>query len=349
MQRRTHRLLLALLACACALLPGPGPARAEDPAPSLQFSKEEHDFGICEQNKEYSAKIQYRNAGTAPIRGIRVRTDCGCYAASITRESLEPGEEGTIAIQFRTLTFNGPLEKKVRLVYNDGQRRKATLKLKLNIFGGVILEPGRLHFGEVLKGTKPAESVAVLWYEGVGRPFEIRRVDVAGEPIDTRSEPFEHPKNERWKGWKIHFAFREPPARGVYSRRAVVMTTSKDTPRVIVPMTAHVVGKVWVQTHRVHLGLVPKGETKSAHVNFRPFDQTIKLGTVSARSRKGVLQTKIEQGFGSRGPTTRLKVTVPAGAPAGLLDDVVELRTQVPGEEVTEIQVRGRVFERKGP
>ena len=126
------------------------------------------------------------------------------------------------------------------------------------------------------------------------------------------------------------------------------MTTSKDTPRVIVPMTAHVVGKVWVQTHRIHLGLVAQGETKTAHVNFRPFEPKIQLGNVTAKSRKGVLKAAIEKGFGSRGPTTRLKVTVPANAPEGLLDDVVELRTQVPGEEVTEIEVRGRVFKKTG-
>jgi Protein of unknown function (DUF1573) len=328
---------------------GRGSARAEDDAPALQFSEEEHDFGICEQNKEYAAEITYRNAGTTPIREIRVRTDCGCYAASISHVELAPGETGTIRIRFRTLTFSGTLEKKVRLVYDDGQPRKATLKLKLNIFGGVVLEPGRLHFGEVLRGTRPAEDIAVLWYEGVGRPFEIRSVDVAGEPIATRSEPFTHPKNPRWRGWKIHFQFEKPPARGVYSRRAVVMTTSKDTPRVIVPMTAHVVGKVWVQTHRLHLGLVPQGETRSAELTFRPFDDTIQLGTVTARSRRGVLKATIEQGMGSRGPTTRLRVTAPADAPAGSLDDVVELRTQVPGEEVTEIEVRGRVYKKTGP
>ncbi len=342
---RTASLLLAV--CLMGLLVAPVHADA----PSLQFAEEEHDFGICEQNKEYAAEVAYRNAGSQPITGIRVRTDCGCYAASISKTDLKPGEEGAISIRFRTLTFSGTVEKKVRLVYDDGKPRKATLKLKLNIFGGVVLEPGRLHFGEVLKGRKPAEAVSVLWYEGVGRPFEIRSVDVAGEPIKTRHEPFTHPdpKRARWKGWKIHFEFTEPPTRGVYSRRAVVMTTNKDTPRVIVPMTAHIVGKVWVQTHRVHLGLVAQGQTKTAHVTFRPFEPAIKLGTVTAKSRKGVLQTSIEKGFGSRGPTTRLRVTVPPNAPEGLLDDVVELRTQVPGEEITEIEVRGRVFKKTGP
>jgi hypothetical protein len=57
-----------------------------------------------------------------------------------------------------------------------------------------------------------------------------------------------------------------------------------------------------------------------------------------------VLKVAIEDGFGPRGPIRKLKVTVPANAPAGSLDDIIELHTQVPGEEITEIGVRGRVF-----
>ena len=44
-----------------------------------------------------------------------------------------------------------------------------------------------------------------------------------------------------------------------------------------------------------------------------------------------------------------LEVTVPEEAELGSLADVVELRTQVAGEELTEIQIRGRIFKAVGP
>jgi len=315
---------------------------------SLQLAETTHDFGVVEQNREYHADIAYRNAGLATIHKLRVKADCSCYAATVSTPELAPGARGTLSVRFRTLTFNGPVHKKLRLIYEDGTAHLATLTLTMKVFGGVVVSPGRMHFGDVLTGTRPQGAVQVMWYEGAGQPFEILGVDVEGEAIETRVEPHAVPEHPKWKGWLVHFRFTQPPPDGVYSKRAVIRTTLPGSARVVVPLTAHVVGKVWVQTHRIHLGLIPQGESRTAGVTFRPFDATIQLGKVSARSRKGLLQVRIEKTLGPRGPTRRLQVTVPASAPPGPIDDIVELHSEVPGEEITEIGVRGRVFVRQG-
>jgi len=41
----------------------------------------------------------------------------------------------------------------------------------------------------------------------------------------------------------------------------------------------------------------------------------------------------------------RVVVSVPKDAEVGKLDDVLEIRTQVPGEEITELEVRGEVLD----
>jgi hypothetical protein len=351
MRKPPSGLLPALLLVAGLSLPGliltdatagePGVIQNEGP---LQLEKSEHDFGVVEQNKEYPAEIRYRNTGKVAIRNLRVKADCSCYAASLSATDLAPEAVGTLRIRFRTLTFNGPVHKKLRLLYDDGATRHAAISLTMKVFGGVVVNPGRLHFGDVLTGSRPKGEVKVMWHAEAGQAFEILDIDVEGQPIETRVVPHSVPEFPKWKGWLVHFQFSKPPPDGVYSKRAVLKTTHPSNPRVIIPLTAHVVGKVWVQTHRVHLGLIPSGKTRTASISFRPFDPSIKLGRVSARSRKGVLKVAIEDGFGPRGPIKKLKVTVPANAPAGSLDDIIELHTQVPGEEITEIGVRGRIF-----
>lgn len=351
------RLLPVMLVAglmALVVLPGLEAGAEEKPAPQaagpLRFATPVHDYGVVEQHKEYEAKVAYRNTGTTILTNIHVKTDCGCYAAAVSRRELEPGEAGQLAVRFRTLTFSGPVAKTLRLAYREGNAlREAPLRMKLDVVGGVVVNPGRLHFGEVLAGTKPEGTVTVVWYEGIGRPFEIRLVEVGAEPLDTRVTAFRDPTRPKWRGWQVHFRFREPPPRGVYSKRAVVTTTHPDTPKVMIPLTAHVVGKVWIQKHRIHLGLVQRGKAKSASITFRPFKPDIDLGRVTARSRRGVLQTAIVPSFGPSGPAQRLRVTVPADSPLGPIDDVIELRTQVPGEEITEIRVVGRVYEKRGP
>jgi len=356
------RALGLLLAAGLACLPARS-ARAGDPpspeppaAGSLALEKAEHDFGIVEQNSEYAATVTYRNSGTKPIHGLRVKADCGCYAATVSGPELAPGQAGELAIRFRTLSFRGVVVKKLSVLYDDGTPRRTVLKLRLRVFGGVIIDPGRLHFGEVLEGTKPEGGVDLLWYPGAGEPFEIKAVEIRGEPIETKITPYADPEHKERKGWHIHFRFTAPPPRGVYSKKAVVRITHPQTPTVRVPLTAHVVGKVWVQSHRIHLGLVPQGKTKSGTVLIRHFDKATPLGEISGRSRKGILQVAVEETFTAPGagpndpprPAKLLRVTVPADAPPGPLNDDIEIRTNVPGEERIVIQVRGRVYRAVG-
>ena len=140
------------------------------------------------------------------------------------------------------------------------------------------------------------------------------------------------------------------------SKKVTVTTTHPSVPRVYIPLTAHVVGKVWVQTQRLYLGLVPRGTSKNASVMLRQFDKTQPLGEIQARARKGVLWVTVEDTFTPPGPgpndpprpAKRVRVTVPANAPLGPLDDEIEITTGIPGEETIVIQVRGRVFRATG-
>lgn len=349
MQPLRHPVLwiIRLGVAACALLPGQPAAGGEEPGP-LELAKPAHDYGVVQQNTEYAAEIGYRNTGQRAVEDIRVKADCGCYSADLSHTTLAPGTGGTLRVRFRTLSFHGDVAKTLRLTYNDGAPRMVALRLKLRVVGGVVVFPGRLHFGDVLAGTKPAGNVRVVWYQGAGKPFAIKSIDVQGEPIETRIEPYAHPEKKEWKGWRVHFSFTQPPPKGVYSKKAFVHTTHPTQRRVVVPLTAHVVGKVWVQSSRIYLGLLPQGRAKSAAIMIRGFDRTIQLGKVTARARKGILKTSVEDAMGPFGPHKKLRVHVPADAPPGPLDDVIELRTEVPGEEVTEIDVRGRIFKPSG-
>lgn len=357
-------LLVALLSSAFSDAPAaaddPSPQPAAQPPPGLVLDKTEHDFGPAEQNSEYAATIGYRNTGPRTIRNLHVIADCGCYAASVSNPTLASGETGEIRIRFRTLTFQGTVNKKLQLIYEDGGPRRVALPLSIQISRGVLVKPGRVYFGEVLEGSKPEGAVSLLWSPDAGEPFEIKRVEVPDPAVEATITPYvapadAKPEDAALKGWRVLFRFREPPPRGVYYKKAVLHLTHPTTPTVRVALTAHVVGKVWMQSSRVHLGLVAQGETKSATVLLRHFDEQTPLGEVTGKARKGLLQVSIEDVVvppgpqGPGGPVKILRVTVPADAPAGALNDDIDIRTTVPGEEQIVLQVRGRVYKRISP
>ncbi len=337
-----------ILSIALVLWPSLSPAQADEGA--LTFDRTLQDWGPVAQHDELEATFQMRNGGKSTVTDIVAKADCGCYALVLSDTQLAPGESGTLKVRFRTLSFSGPVSKRIRVSYLDDARRRAALDLKMKVVAGVVLDPGRMHFGEVLVGTKPEGSITAKWYDGVGKPFDVTAVELPdGMFAASRPAPYQDPDDRRWKGWRIPFAFVQAPPKGVYQAEAVIVTNHPEAKRLPVSLTAFVTGKVWVQQSRIYIGMVPRGRLRSASMVFRPFDETIRLGKVSAKSRKGMLQvrTRREDLFGNK--VWRLTVIVPRTAPTGKIDDVVEIHTEVEGEEVTEIEVRGRVFEKRAP
>lgn len=346
--RHAPHALLATLATILLVWPATPLPAAHAADGVLVFDRQAQDWGAVAQQQELEATFQIRNAGKTSASEIIAKADCGCYALVLSDTQLAPGESGSLKVRFRTMSFSGPVAKRIRVSYVDDVKRQVVLDLKVSVVAGVVLDPGRMHFGEVLVGTKPEGSILAKWYEGVGRAFDVTAVKLPeGLFAPSWPIPYQDATNKRWKGWRIPFAFAKAPPKGVFQANATIETTHPDVPRVVVSLTAFVTGKVWVQQSRIYLGLVPRGRPRSASMIFRPFDETVDFGKVSARARKGVLKVRTHQEdlFGKK--VWRLLVIVPKTTPAGKLDDVIEIRTQVPGEEITEIEVRGRVFERR--
>jgi hypothetical protein len=339
---------LVLLGLGTLVFAASGAGFADDGLGALRFDKDVHDFGDVGQHQEHAAVFTYSNASDTTVTGIRAAADCGCYGVTLSEVELAPGEAGRLTVRFRTLAFSGKIRKHVQVSYDDGAARSTRLGLVLAVRAGVVFEPGRMHFGEVLAGTRPTGNVRAIYHADVGKPFRVTAVTLPeGDFLPSRPEPYQDPRDPKWKGWRIPFVFARALEKGIYSERAVIETDHPDYPRVTISLTASVVGKVWVQSPRIHLGMVPRGSTRSTSTVIRPFDKTIRLGEVSVKARGGVLQTKLEPAPGIP-DVYRLTITVPADAPVGPLDDVIEIHTEVPDEPITELVIHGRVYAPRG-
>ncbi len=417
---RPAGLLVVLLAAAA----GARPAVAEEardlrfpetPVASRQVggkakTQKTHDFGTVAQHAELTASIPYRNAGKAPLEGLRVKSGCSCFGATLSHTALAPGAAGTLTVRFRSGTIKGAVNKALRLLYRTASGQTMTeLRIAANVTAGILVE--RAWFGQVRAGSKPTASAPISWFEGVGTPFKITKIEVPGPKVATRIEPYavrEPLLNEdgtpvfkdqmpvlkdgkpvfkdgapvlrgrepllkdgrpvlkngkpifkprepvlvtTYRGWTVHYTFLEAPPKGVYSRRATLHTTHPKHPTVTVPLSATVVGALWVQTSRVYLGLIPAGRERSASVAIKGSGKDPPpLTGVEAKTRKGVLRVSVTDGFDPfKGPHKVITVHVPAGVEPGPLDDVLEIRASGIGGEVTEIQIVGRIYKPQGP
>ena len=138
---------------------------------------------------------------------------------------------------------------------------------------------------------------------------------------------------------------------GMFSAEVRVRTTDAERPELTLPLSANVCGKIWMQSRTLSFGAYDKGQARTASLKFRPFDKSVQFGAVTAKSRSGrlVVEAKPDPLHAKAG-FWRLYGTVPADREVGRLDDeVIELHTGVPGEEVTLVKVRGTVREPREP
>ncbi len=348
------RLLLIFLVAALPLTCLPA-AHSEDARGAknpgqLQFDKTTHDFGDVAQNREYVGSFTFKNAGNTPVTDLRAKADCGCYGATLGKTALAANESTTLTIRFRTLTFSGSFTKNAMLSWTKGAaKHQQRLALKVAVRSGVILEPGRLHFGEILEGRMPPPStLRALYYEGVGQAFQVKTLRVKAPGFaPVKVAPYTDSRDPRFKGHAIQLSFLKPPPRGLFTTEAILETDHPDYPTIPVRISANIIGPVYVQQPHLHLGLVPRGQARSVQTLVRPAEPGIDLGTVSAKARSGRLEAALEPAPGRPGAYL-LKISLPKNAPAGRIDEIVEVHTQVPSEPMVEIRVKGRVFTPRG-
>jgi len=329
-----------------APVPAPAPV-APGSGPRLAIERKSHDFGIAKQNQDLTAKVKYTNVGTATAH-VTARGECSCAQATASKKTLEPGESGELDLTFHTYTFVGKMKKHVRVMSDDPDHAETLIEVSADVSAGILVEPANFFFNAVLVGTSPTATVKVKWHEGRGRPFQVKDVVAKGTGVSDvwfDAQPFfEGP----WKGYEVTMKFRHAPPVGPVSGEAQIRTDDADYPAIKCLVGGNVSGKVFIAQLVTSVGIPPEGKEVVLRIGCRGFDDTIELGRVSAKSRKGVVSARAERDAADPKNWTIL-ITLPGTTPAGAVDDVVDVTTQVPGAERHEIKVGGTVMAKAPP
>jgi hypothetical protein len=108
----------------------------------ISFDVKEHDFGkVSEKEGKITYVFEFTNKGNAPLVVTRVQASCGCTTPVWTKEPIEPGKKGTIAVTYNAAGRPGVFTKTINVYTNDS---KETITLLIR--------------GEVLSSTKPANG-----------------------------------------------------------------------------------------------------------------------------------------------------------------------------------------------
>jgi hypothetical protein len=228
----------------------PAPADPNAPSPKIEFATPIHEFGKIKSGDVVKYTYWFTNTGNAVLEIQGVRPSCGCTTAGDFSKKVEPGQAGSIPIQFNSGNFNGNVFKTITVTSTAKNSPSMALQLK-----GTIWKP--IEFS-------PAYSVLNIPPDAASAFTKVHITNNLEEPLfllePTSSNPSfsaEIVTNSPGKGYELTITAKRPLNTGTMNGQITIKTLSTNTPTVTVPFWANVQSSVMIFPAQVTLPPAP--------------------------------------------------------------------------------------------
>ena len=111
------------------------------PQPRIQFDNTVWDFGRLPAGEVFKHTFFFTNVGSSVLELTQVQPGCGCTTAGEWTRRLEPGQTGSIPMQFNSANFQGPVLKNVVVHSNDKKQPNTILQIKGTLWKAIEVVP----------------------------------------------------------------------------------------------------------------------------------------------------------------------------------------------------------------
>jgi Protein of unknown function (DUF1573) len=94
-------------------------SQVSDRAPTIYFPETQHDFGKVNEGDKVDYTFSFANKGTSVLTIKDIKTSCGCTAALVSQDNINPGQEGTLKVELDTKNRSGKMSRTVTISSND--------------------------------------------------------------------------------------------------------------------------------------------------------------------------------------------------------------------------------------
>lgn len=323
----TRQAIFALATAVLGLFYGQT-AEAEVAAqPELVVTESVFNFGAVTQGAKVEHSFEIANLGTAPLVIKGVQPACGCTAAVVGKNTLEPQEKTQVSAIFDTTGFQGYKVKTIRLHTNDPKQSSAVIGFQGTVKMDVELDQPRIYFGTVNKGSLTPREISVR--PGEGSSVQILDASSRSEHMDLVVDDIDG------GGKKLRVSLKETVPIGIFKARIVVRTTSERNPVINVPVFARVEGDLKLIPSDVSFGLLEGPLEKAVSHKLRLVNSGKQpIQVVGVKSTNPAIEVTLDKV--TPGKVYELTVTVQSGS-IGPLRGQIKISTDHADAEQSEI------------
>lgn len=201
--------------------------------PKIQFATPLYDFGRMKAGEPVKYTYVFTNTGDRLLILNSVQPQCGCTTAGDWTKQVEPGQTGSIPIQFNTANYNGPVFKQVTVSCNVTNQPTLFVQLKGTVFKAFDLIPPMA----VLTISADAESASsvVTITNNMEEPLLL-----SAPESNNRAFAAELKTNALGKGYQLIVSAVPPMPAGSVQGQINLRTSSTNPAVISVPVAANV-------------------------------------------------------------------------------------------------------------
>ena len=212
--------------------------------------------------------FMFTNVGNQVLEVTNVQASCGCTTAGDWSRKVEPGQTGTIPIQFNGANFSGQVAKSITVTCNDPTQPTVGLQITANIWKPIQVTPQYA----VLNVTAEAQSNATT----------VRIVSNEQEPLTLSAPENSNPAfavelktNQPGKEFELTVRTVPPLPPGNRQGQITLKTSSTNMPVINVNAWANVQPMVAVMPSQISLPAAPL-------TNPMPYTLTLRNNSTNA-------------------------------------------------------------------
>ena len=286
-----------------------------------------YDFGTVARGSQVRHAFKLINRSDQEIRIADWRTKCGCTNVRVGAKVIPPGTQTTIEATIDTTKFLGFKPSGLTLIFDRPAFIEVDLNLSCFIRGDIVMTPGQIDFGTVVRqpGQSPTAALT-LTYAGGRSDWEVTKMKTQSSKVRAELRELSRTADGQMN-YSLTATLQPGVPNGYFKDEITLLTNDQSSPSIPVSVVANIRSAVGVNPSIINFGGVRPGQSVSKIVlvsSKEPFEIT-KL----TPSEEG-----LQPGEDDKAPRTvhQLKLTFKAPEQTGPYHATLTIETSIKDE-----------------
>ena len=302
------------------------------------FNELSHNWGPVARGATVRYPFYLTNTLNEPITIVGLRPSCGCTSGASDKSVVGPGERATVEAQMNTINFVGHKATIlfVSLVTASGRQAEVRLAVSSEIQSDIVLNPGTIDFGYVVKGQEVSRTVVI---DRVGAT-DWRAMKMSSNVKGIDAKLVERNRTTTGVSYELNVTLRKDAPEGVIRNDLFVHTNDPNNPAIPVLMTAQVVGALTVSPKSVNIGTLQATSQTPAQGRFVVKGSQPFIVTGVEGSEEG-LELIVAETQPKTVHVLTVQFTPSKSTASGEFTKVLKQHTNLPGQPPLEVTIQG--------